>query len=187
MRIWIGRAGLRTRRVTKCRGSWAHRDIFNKPRSVRTPTLPYSNANLDWEGGSPYPPRYEMSSKLGLPGRFQQLAVGEDTDPPTQQRESGSGGRVSVPAALRNVEEVGLTEISSISRGRRLRRPSRTTTRIMMGRAGLRTRRVAKCRGSWAHRDIFNKPRSASPSTLLGHIQTRHRLRDEERCEEKQE
>ena len=98
-----------------------------------------------------------------------------DTDPPIQQRESRSGGRVSAPAVLRNADDVGLADKFLTGRGRRGRRPSSTTPRITIGRVGLRTRRVAGYRGHSIDRLIYDGSRSAGTPTLLDHTANHNR------------
>ena len=48
----------------KCRGCGAHREISDRSRSVRTPTLPTNIANHDREGVAPHAPWHEQEEVL---------------------------------------------------------------------------------------------------------------------------
>ena len=64
------------------------------------------------------------------------LRAGTEPCPPNQPRESQSGGRVSAPAVLRIVRDVGFIAEFFTGRGRWGHRPSHTTTPIFIREGG---------------------------------------------------
>ena len=76
------------------------------------------------EGGSPHPPCYRMSTTLGSPKNYSQVTVGGTPTLPYNNANIHSGGRVSAPAVLRIVRDVGFIAEFFTGRGRRGRRPS---------------------------------------------------------------